>query len=381
MSRFTNRTTLLLAGALLALSACGGNNAVPSAASGVQGAAQISQLDANDASPADSTSILKKLTKTVTIGSTVDPGNGDTGPHSIGIVSSTYGLKKGQIVVCNFADSSGNAGKGTTIDVLDPSPGSKPTTFATSTKIEGCAGSAVSNGDSVYGAGMTSGMLQAFTNKGKAAKTYGSPFKAPFSDVDASNANLYAAEYIFASDVSTGSVISFSINLYGNRTPLEVATGFGVNKASGWGILGPSGLAYYPKKDTLYIADGVDNTVVSFSHASELLEKDEIVVQKGGKTFKCKYPKTTCGTLVKAGAPLNAPEAMTVLPNGNLIVVNTKGNEFVEMTPTGTILDTKVVDKSKTAGIFALQAIGKNDNDTALYYTDANSNELLELEQ
>lgn len=51
------------------------------------------------------------------------------------------------------------------------------------------------------------------------------------------------------------------------------------------------------------------------------------------------------------------------------------------MTPTGQILDTKVIDKSTTPGIFALYATGTNDNDTALYFTDTNSNNLQELEQ
>jgi hypothetical protein len=205
--------------------------------------------------------------------------------------------------------------------------------------------------------------------------------KAAFSAVDASNANLYAAEYIFASDANTGSIIIFSINLFGNPKPLKVATGFAVNKASGWNVLGPSGLAYYPKKDILYIADGVDNTVVAFSHASDLLVKDEIVVKPGGKTFTSKYPKTTCGTLVLAGKPLNAPEAMAILLNGNLIVANTQGgNTLVELTPTGTVLDTKVVDKSKTAAIFGLVATGSNDANTALLFIDSNANNLQELE-
>ena len=73
---------------------------------------------------------------------------------------------------------------------------------------------------------------------------------------------------------------------------------------------------------------------------------------------------------------------MTRLPNGNLIVANTKGgNTLVELTPAGQVLDKKVVDKSKTAGIFALQATGKNDSDTVLFYTDTNTNTLHELEQ
>jgi hypothetical protein len=382
---FSNkRAALLIAGALLlAVAACGGNGTVPSSPPAAGNAAQqVYGADSNFASPADDTSILKKLTKDVVIGSTVDPTNGDTGPHAISVVKTNFVLKKGQVVVCNFADKSGSAGKGTTIDVLDPQPSSKPTTFAQSTEAEGCDGDAITSGNGVFAAGFTSGVLAAFSNKGKLGKTYGSPLEEPFSDVDAANPNLYAAEYIFSSDASTGGIVSFSINNYGNNKPLQVGAGFDVNKKSGWSALGPSGLQYDKKHDTLYITDGVDDNVVAFTHASELLVQDEIVVEDGGKSFKCKYPQTTCGKLIFSGSPLKAPVAMALLSNGNLIVANTKGgNTLVEISAAGQVLDTKVVDKSKTAGIFGLAATGSNDNNTALYYTDTNTNTLHKLEQ
>jgi hypothetical protein len=374
---------LLAGGALLAFSACGGNGAVPSGAVGPGNAvSQFSRAGTNDASPGDTTSILKKLTKDVVIGSTVDPGNGDMGPRGLSIAPISYGVKKGQLAVCNFEDSTGAAGKGTTIELFDPKVGSSPTTFAQSSKIAGCDTVAFTNGDGIYAGGMTSGLLVAFTNSGKLSKTYGTPFKEPFSDADASNPGLYSAEYMFTSDASTGAIVSFSINQYGNKKRLQVITGFDVNKGSGWKVLGPSGVVYYPKKDMLFAVDGVDNTVDSFSHASELLVANEIVVQPGGKTFKCKYPSTTCGKLVYAGSPLNAPVAMTLLPNGNLIVANSKGgNKLIEMTPTGTVLATKTVVKNTTPAVFGLKASGKTDVDTVLFYTSTHDNSLHELEQ
>ena len=45
------------------------------------------------------------------------------------------------------------------------------------------------------------------------------------------------------------------------------------------------------------------------------------------------------------------------------------------------MLDTKVVDTSKTSGIFGLAATGTKDSNTALFYTDTNTNTLHELEQ
>ncbi len=166
----------------------------------------------------------------------------------------------------------------------------------------------------------------------------------------------------------------------------QVMTGFGVNKGSGWRVLGPSGIQYNSQRtgslcnDTLYIVDGVDNTIIAVSTASNLLTKNEIVVQPGGKTFKCAHPQATCAKLVYSGSPLNAPVASALLPNGNLIVANTKGgNKLVELTPAGKVLATKTIDTSTTAHIFGLVATGTTDNDTVLYYTDTKTNTLHEL--
>ena len=64
-------------------------------------------------------------------------------------------------------------------------------------------------------------------------------------------------------------------------------------------------------------------------------------------------------------------------------MANTGGtaNTLVELTPAGQVLDTKVVDKSATQGVFGLAAIGTNDANTALYFTDTNSNNVQELKQ
>ncbi len=386
---FSNKSTALLlaGGALLGISACVGNTMVPSNSAGIGSSATQVSVTGPDIMPADNTSILKGLKKDVVIGSTVDPTNGDKGPRALSIVTVTYGLKKGQLLVCNFDNSAGKGGKGTTIDVFDPKPGSKPTTFIQSSDIEGCDGDALTRGNDVYGAGLISGLLAGFTSKGKLIKTYGSPLEKPFSDVDASctgNAShcLYSGEYIFVSDAKTGSIVSLSFPISGgNPKPIQVATGFAVNNKTNWSRLGPSGLSYDGKKDMLYIADGKNNTVVVFTKAGELLEKNEIVVLPGGKTFKCKY-KPVCGKLVYSGAPLSAPVAMTRLPNGNLIVANTKGgNTLVELTPTGQVLDKKVVDKSTTAGVFGLAATGTNDSNTAVFFTDTNDNKLHKLER
>jgi hypothetical protein len=383
MPTFNNRALMLIAGALFATSACGGNAIVPTGSGAAPGASSIG--------PTDTTSILKKLTKDVEIGSTVDAKNGDMGPRAISLVRATFGLKKGQLLVCNFDDAAGTAGKGTTIEVFDPKPHSKVVTFTQSAKLEGCDGDATTAANQVYGAGLLSGLVSQFTQVGKLNKSYGPPIEAPFADADAFCGLPYAPEDIYVGDSKTGSVIKLAflpVSPKGKAKVTEVMTGFAVNKGSGWSVLGPSGIQYNSTRtghlcnDTLYIVDGADNTIVAVSKASNLLEKDEIVVRPGGKTFKCAQPKKTCATLVYSGSPLNAPVASALLPNGNLIVANTQGgNELVELTPKGKILATKTLDTSATADVFGLLATGTSDSNTALFYTDTKTNTLQELEQ
>jgi hypothetical protein len=214
------------------------------------------------------------------------------------------------------------------------------------------------------------------------SKTYsGKTVTAPFSDTTADPPQNFSPLYLYAGDTTSGGILSVSVGFYGNGLATQVAKGFAVSKGSQG--LAPSGLQYDPATDTLYIVDGVNNTIVAFSNSSKLLDKDEIIVQPGGKTFTCTYPKTTCASLVYNGPPLDAPMASALLPNGNLIVANTQGtaNTLVELTPKGQVLDTKVVDQSSTQGVFGLVARGTSDSNTVLFFTDTNSNNVQELEQ
>ncbi len=396
MPTFNSRGLVLIAGTLFATSACGGNTTVPTGAAGSNSASQIpfgsqvSAVGAGSIVPNDTTSILKKLTKDVEIGSTVDAKNGDMGPRAISLVRSTFGLKKGQLLVCNFADSAGTAGKGTTIEVLNPKPNSKPATFTQNIKVQGCDGDAVTESNQVYGTGMQSGSVSQFDQGGSLKKSFTSYIDAPSGDADAFCGEPYAPEDIYISNSKAGSIVKLAFTAVTGQTKLtQVIIGFGINKSSGWSALGPSGLQYNSQKktgslcnDTLYIVDGVNNTIVSVSNASNLVDKDEIVVQPGGKKFKCLHPDLTCATLVYSGSPLNAPVASALLPNGNLIVANTKGgNKLVELTPTGHVLATKTIDTSPTAHVFGLLASGTSDSDTVLFYTDTKTNTLQELEQ
>ncbi len=386
-TRLASQPALLALSALLATPACGGNGAVPSSAGANNAPAAVS--DGSSIAPDDNTSILKKLKKDVVIGSTVDPKNGDMGSRALSQVHLSFGdLKKGQLLVCNFENSAGKAGNGTTIELLDPKPGSKPTTFVQSTKVKGCDGDAVSAGDNVYGAGLSSGIVEKFSPEAKAVKTYGAPIAEPLVTADADCSLPYAPESIFVGDGKTGSIVKFAAGLYGLRKEEAVITGFAV-KGSGWGALGPSGIQYNKTlvnrnkcNDTLYIIDGVEDTLVAVTKASNLLTTGEIQVLPGGKTFKCKQKRFTCASLVHSGSPLDAPVALALLPNGNLVVANGKGgNTLVEISAAGKVLATKKLNGAKSQEVYGLLASGTGDSNTALFYTDSADNSVHELEQ
>jgi hypothetical protein len=373
---FKSGSRWLTAAALFSLCACDGG-AVPSNS----GAGTLQA--ASDVRATDTTSILKQLKKNVVIGSTIDPKNGDRGPFGIAVVQGKKTLQKGQLLVCNIENAKSEPGNGTTIELLDSKPGSNPATFARSAALAGCDGITIDSLNTVFATAYTAKDLAILTSKGAVKKQYsGHYIHVPFGNIFAMQGRHYQAAYDFIADVSTGSILSLSYDRYGSEKVQQVATGFAVNQKGPLATLGPSGLQYDKKLDILYIVDGVDNTVVEFTRASDLLVKNEIVVEPGGKTFKCKYRKVTCGKLIYSGDPLDAPMAATLLPNGNLIVANAKGgNALVELTPAGQILDTKIVDKNKTAGVFGLAAIGTSDSDTNIYYTDTNTNDVEELER
>lgn len=369
--------------ALLAGSACGGH-AVPSSSDAVSAPLQASRGAARPIRLSDSRSILQGFTKDVVIGSTVDAKNGDQAPRALNIVG--HGLpggilKTGQLVVCNYADSSGVQGNGTTIEALNPKPGATAIRYVQTDLVKGCVGAAVHpHHSNIYGAGFTSDKVVVFDPKGKVQKVFsGKTVTSPLGDIVAKPNQNFSPLYVYLG-TTKGGLVSISVGFYGNQLATEVAKGFAVSNGS-QSELGPTGLQYDHGSDTLYIVDGVTNTVVAFTNASKLLVKDEIIVQPGGKTFKCRYKTTTCGELIFAGSPLNAPVASALLPNGNLIVANTGGtaNTLVELTPGGQVLATKVVDTSSTQGVFGLAASGTNDNNTVLFYTDTNDNNIHEL--
>jgi hypothetical protein len=357
------------------------------AASGCHGASMIPAQSAGSAAqplgqtlPDNSVSILKMLTKQVVIGSTVDSKFHQLNPYGLTVAPASAGdFKKGDLVVCNFNDKANVQGTGFTIVALHPKPGSKPLLVSSSKTLVGCNALALSTGDDIWAAAFTANDNPVLSPTGVLEiNIKGKPFDRPFGQIFAQPKGGSPAFY--ATDAGDGTVVR--INLGSPFTFDVIAKGFAINHGKPGSILGPSGLAYDPNGDQLYVVDGTNNTVVAFSKVSSI-PNGGVTVEKGGKTFK--GPSAHDVRLVFAGAPLNGPISSALLFNGNLVVGNTGNpsgkNIMVELSPTGKMLATRNVDKGASGALFGMVATGTSAANTKLYFNDDNDNNLQVLEK
>jgi hypothetical protein len=324
-------------------------------------------------------SVLKSLSKQIVIGSTVDPDNGDQNPYGLVIGSATGGkVKKGDLYVCNFNDKANVQGTGTTIVSLAPVAGSKPVEFVQSKDLRGCAALSMSLLGTLaetYAAPFGSREELTISNTGAITKVFKKGLKRPFG-----------AAYAVS---SLGGISSYGECTYPG-TP--VVTGFAVNRGKPGSILGPSGLTFDPKNcvklagrracGTLYVVDGVNDTVVAIHNALNLRKAKSIIVSKSGMKFS--GPEATWAQLVYAGRPLDGPISAALLYNGNLVVGNTlnrKGtNLLVEISPAGQVMDTRNVDKGPAGALFGIATTGTGAKQK-VYFNDDNANNVQVLEK
>ncbi len=375
MSSLLSPRATVAALALLLAAGCAHGGAVVPPQQAAVAPAPLSQTEAKKG-----TSILKTLKKQVVIGSTISPKLHQLNPYGLTVAPSTYGdFKAGDLVVCNFNNNKNVQGTGYTIVTLHPTPGSTPHLFSTDKLLRGCDALALTAGDVPFTADFSANNMLFLTDVGKLVEELkGKPFNRPFGVVYAQPASWDAS--LYESNAGDGTIVRVNIG-FSQITYDVIATGFAINHGKPGSILGPSGLAYNPVGDILYIVDGKNNTVVSFSNVS-VIPKDAIKVGKDGKTFT--GPSAHSAHLVFAGTPLNAPISSALLYNGNLVVGNTGNpagqNIMVELSPDGKVLATRNVDKGAAGAIFGMVATGTSTSTTKLYFNDDNANNLQVLQ-
>ncbi len=374
-TKIAQSATGMVAVALIA-SGCSGGSNVPS--SGSQSA--IAQMKTLGGVVSPDVSFLKKLKKQVVIGSTIDPMNGAQNPYGLTVAPSTDGaFTAGDLVVCNFNAKSNVQGTGKSIVALHPAPGSNPTHVSSDATLKGCDALALGPDDTIWAASMVANDNPVLDASGGLIENIkGKPFKQPWGQVFAQPTSGSPAFY--ATNAGTGTVVR--INLGSKFTYDVIGKGFPVNHGKPGTALAPSGLAYDPSVDTLYFADGKNDTVVAFKNVTSIPDGG-ITAQSNGMKFT--GPSAKDARIVYSGNPLNGPISTALLPNGNLVVGNTLDpdgqNLMVEISAAGKVLDVRNVDTGPAGSIFGIVATGTSLSDTKIYFNDDNDANVQVLEQ
>lgn len=129
-----------------------------------------------------------------------------------------------------------------------------------------------------------------------------------------------------------------------------IASGYTVQPNVAAVVVGPTGLAFDGRNDTLYVASTGDNSIYAISNSDRATR----TVQRG--------------RLVFAGSQLRGPLALRLAPNGDLLTANGDAvnadtahpSEIVEFTPSGRFVREYNVDASQ-GGAFGLDALVDSD--------------------
>jgi hypothetical protein len=357
-----------------------------------------------------SPSILTALSmagKITTIGSTVDPMNGDQNPYGLAIAPTTAGLiTKGDLIVCNFnnagtpTNQGGVQGTGTTLIGLHPAAGSKPYRIAQSANLDGCDALTMLPDDSISAAAWSATNNPLVGAGGVVTTPYPDAFAYPWGEAYvAASGSQPAAIYVSnapGGDLAAGGTIDrIGLDNDAQTTFTEIANGFCSSGSPGM-IFGPAGLTYDPSNDTLYVVDTSSASVIAIVGISGV-SKDGLVVngQCAGTpptpvpTFS--GPSMTSARVIAHGPPLNTPLSAALLKNGDLVVANADigvqapsaaTNLLIEVSPLvpgGFVGKPVQLDNTAPGALFGLATAVDADGNQIIYFNDDNAAAVLQL--
>jgi hypothetical protein len=319
------------------------------------------------------------------------PSNGDVNPYGVAfgpkLMPTTGLLQPGDILVSNFNNNNNLQGTGTTIIRVDKT--GKTSTFYTSSQPGLTAALGVlSNGIVLIGnlptadgtsATVQPGKLAVLNPNGTFLGTFGTlaTVDGPWGMAVYDTGNgVSGTAHVWLSNVLSGVVSRFDItytptNL--SATALVLATGFSHRTDPAALVLGPSGLAYDPIHDILYVASSTDNAVYEIPTAA------------------APHSASVSATLFFEDAThLHGPLDLTILPNGHFLVANSDGSnadpnqpsELVEYSAAGAFLGQMSIDPNNGGafgvainnlgwGTFRLAAVDDNANSLGIWTTVA----------
>jgi len=371
-------SALLIGMGVALLAACsggaGGSTTHSSAVPPMSADRATSALAATTAS--GTASILKTLDDEFTIGSLVDPVTGDVNPYGLDVAKVTSGeISAGDLVVCDFNNSTNVQGTGRSVLAIRPIVGAKPRHITDIGDLLGCNALALAPNDFIWAAAFGANDNPIILPNGTLATGLRQfRWHHPFGEAFVSPVNSHSVPAFYVSNAGDGSLVRVGITNAG-FTFTTIVTGFPVNGGAPGGILGPSGLNYQSSGDRLYVVDGTNNALYAIDHISQI-GANGIAVH--GSTFS--GPMAGDAHLIFSGSPLNGPISSAVLPGGNVVLGNTLDpngkNLIVEISPSGQLLDVKNVDTGPAGALFGMVATGTTPNTTKIWFNDDNDNTL-----
>jgi hypothetical protein len=283
-------------------------------------------------------------------------------------------LHAGDLVVCNFNDSTNVEGTGKDIIALHPTPGSTPLHILAHSALLGCTEVAMSPSDDIWASAFVANDNPIVSSSGSLTTVLaGGPWHNPFGEVFAPHGGPGHTPAFFVSNAGDGSIVRVDVAPGCAMSFDVIATGFAINHGPPGSILGPSGLQYDDKHDRLYIVDGTNNTLVSFKHVSTIPAHGITV---SGTTFGGPFKKRA--KLIYSGSPLNGPISSALLPGGHLVLGNTLDpdgkNIMVEIGANGKLIATKNVDTGPAGALFGMVGTGTNAATAKIWFNDDNDN-------
>jgi hypothetical protein len=313
------------------------------------------------------TGVVGQLATNTPVTVSTIPANGDLNPYGVAFVPQGFVhggmLNPGDLLVSNFNDSSNLQGTGTTI--IRVTPGGQVSTFFPGQPGLGLttALGVLKNGFVIVGSMPTKSMgmnpqpgeLLILDKNGHVVETLTDPklIDGPW-DLTINEHGPFAQ--VFVSNVLSGTVTRIDLRVpRGASKPIvldevQIASGFTTQPNASALVLGPTGLAFDAKTNTLFVASTADNEIFAIPNA-------------GSRS-------TDAGTgkvVVNDQTHLHGPLGLVLAPNGDLIVangdaVNTDPNqpsEIVEFTQSGQFVSQFSLDPS-VDGPFGIAIASEN---------------------
>jgi hypothetical protein len=359
----------------------GGNNMKPKLLSITLGGIVLILTGSAMAASVNHQPIIPSLPANPTFVVSTVPTNGDQNPYGVAFVPKSFvaggSLNPGDIIVSNFNNSAIVQGTGTTIIRVTP-------TAQASVFFQGSLGLGLTTALGVLSAGFVlvgdvptiggvaqQGALLVIDRFGNQVITLTDPvlLDGPW-DLTIHDEGDQAE--VFVANVLSGTVtrLDFQIPTGGNPIVLsetQIASGYSHRLDPAALVVGPTGLAYDPDKDVLYVVSTDDNEIFAIPSARK------------------RATDAGMGNLIyQDNVHLHGPLGLALAPNGDLLTSNgdavnpdpTHPNEIVEFTATGQFVAEVPVDTSGIPGGAFGIALAKFGNKIRFAAVDDNFNNL-----